>query len=578
MNKLHKIIYILILQASLSGCYDLDRYPMDKPSSGTFWQNDDQAKMGIMGVYSKMKSKNLYGILFGTDCLTDIGIGYDYAGYGAVSTGEYTDRTNYVVGKWKTGYDAVMAANNVIRSVSKSETITEETKNTVIGEAKFLRGLFYFHLLNYYGGVPLYDETVVLEKDYNNLMNLRSTEEETRAFILKDLTDAIEALPVSWNQSDYGRATKGAAYALRGKVYLYAKEYAKASSDFEEIVLKNNIYGYALYPKYAQLFKPKEMGGGDKSNEMIFAIQNLGGIGNKYGMPMGKFMGTRSSFGSCWNNCMPSTDLGEMYELKNGKKFNWDDFIAGFTSDNEIKKETFIATLSDDKKSIANYPKYYQKLLDMYKERDPRMGETLILPYTQYLGWLKNAPNRCLLAFAKGVHESKGFIRNNRGWHTYFWRKFVPEANMDGLITNREHTPINFPIIRYADVLLMLAECHNEMGKYDDAVNYINKVRQRPSTNLPALNSGATWLEARTKNDIFKRIMQERAVEFAAEGIRFNDIRRWRIAESLLGGKKECQLTGNFILKRSFIERDYLWPIPAKEREINPELKQNPGW
>ncbi len=577
MTKINKYIYTLIAVIFFTSCYDLDRFPLDKPSSQTFWQNDDQAKMGIMGVYSQMSATNLFGILFSTDCLSDVGLGFDNPGYYSIATGVYTDRDGQVQGKWQSTYHGIMTANNVIRNVANSELISDDVKTKVIAEAKFLRGLFYFHLLDYYGGVPLYDETVELEKDYNDLLKKRSTAEETRTFILKDLTDAIAGLPVSWDQLDYGRATKGAAYALRGKVYLFAKDYPNATKDFEEIVLKSD-YGYELYPEYDQLFLPKELGGADESKEMVFAIQNMGGIGTEYGMPMTFYMGTRSSFGSCWNNSMPSTDLMAMYELKDGKPFNWDDYFPGFKANDAVKKETFVATLAAGGKTVATYPKNYDELVAMYDERDPRMGQTLILPYTDYLGWLRNAPNPCTFVVATGVNESNGFIRNNRGWNTNFWRKFVAEANMDGLITNRAHTPINFPLIRYADVLLMLAECYNETNNFDDAVKYINKVRQRPSTNLPALNSGPAWLEARTKDEIFKRIMQERAVEFAGEGLRFSDIRRWKVAESLLSGKKELQITGELALNRSFNERDYLWPIPAVEIEINPELEQNPGW
>ncbi len=578
MTNINKYIYTIIVVLFFTSCYDLDRYPLDKPSSQTFWQNDDQAKMGVMGIYSQMKATNLFGIIFSADCLSDVGLGFDPPGYFSIATGVYSDRDSQVQGKWQSTYHGIMVANNVIRNVSGSELISVEVKTKVVAEAKFLRALFYFHLLDYFGGVPLYDETVELEKDYNNLLTKRSSVADTRSFILKDLTDAITGLPVSWDALDYGRATKGAAYALRGKVYLFAKDYPNATKDFEEIVLKSSDYGYQLFPEYDQLFLPKELGGADESKEMVFAIQNLGGVGNNYGMPMTFYMGTRSSFGSCWNNSMPATDLMAMYERKDGKPYNWNDFIPGFNESNAVKVETFVATLATGGQTVATYPKYYNELTSMYDQRDPRMGQTIILPYTKYIGWLRNAPNPCTFVVATGVNENFGFIRNNKGWTTYFWRKFVAEANMDGLITNREHTPINFPLIRYADVLLMLSECYNETNRYDDAVKYINQVRQRPSTNLPALNSGPTWLEARNKDDIFKRIMQERAVEFAGEGLRFSDIRRWKVAETLLGSKKELQLTGGLALNRSFGVRDYLWPIPAVEIEINPDLEQNPGW
>src|SRR5690606_8860077 len=93
---------------------------------------------------------------------------------------------------------------------------------------------------------------------------------------------------------------------------------------------------------------------------------------------------------------------------------------------------------------------------------------------------------------ATGVNENFGQIRNNRGWLTYLWRKFVPEGDMNGALTNRADTPINFPLIRLADVLLMLSEAYNETGQLDKAIAELNKVRMR--STMPGLNSGPSFL------------------------------------------------------------------------------------
>ena len=177
------------------------------------------------------------------------------------------------------------------------------------------------------------------------------------------------------------------------------------------------------------------------------------------------------------------------------------------------------------------------------------------------------------------ININNGFIRNNFGFNTCFWRKFVSVGNEGGLILNREQSPINFPLIRFADVLLMLAESYNELDQYDNAIALINRVRARPSVNMPGLNSGPIWLEARTKDEIFKRIVHERAIELAGEGVRYSDLRRWHLSQSLLNGKKELQLTGEpAVYTRVFNEREYLWPIPGAEIEMNPALEKNPGW
>lgn len=563
------ILFFLVSTIALTGCYDLNTQPFDKVSSSSFWQTEEHAVQGVMGVYSQLKNDNVYGTAFLLDNLSDIAIGYDAYAYEAAANGNYTNRTGFVIDHWKSSYDGVQRANSTIANIIEMD-IDSELKQALVSETKFLRALYYFHLLDFYGEVPLYDESVNLNEDFNNLLKPRSSEEEVRDFILSDLDEAIKHLPVEYENNQQGRATKGAAYALRGKIYLFHKEWGKAINDFEEIV--NNVsadYGYSLYPDYADLFKLE----GHNSDEMIFAIQNKGGVGFPYGMPLAHYLGTRSTFGSCWNNGMPSTTLADMYENKDGTRFNWDDEIAGFNESNEIKEAAILAQQSGG--AIESLPDT-ARLGEIYRNRDPRMEQSLIVPYSSYLGWNANAPTQMNFIVATGVNENFGMIRNNRGWTTYFWRKFVPEADMGGELTDRANTPINFPVIRYADVLLMLAEAYNEVGELSKGVSTLNQVRER--SEMPGLNSGPAWLQVTNKEEMFERIMHERAVELAGEGLRFSDLRRWKLAEELLANKVEKGILGNNLFTRSFNSRDYLWPVPAQEIEINPDLTQNPGW
>jgi tetratricopeptide (TPR) repeat protein len=573
MKKYNIILSTLAMLFLWSGCYDLNRYPYDKVSSGTFWQTESQAKSGLMGVYNDLKNENSFGLTFGLDNIGEIGQGYDPPGFNYVFLGTYTPATSQVLSKWQSLYDGVMRANTVIQNVPKVN-MSDELKTAYIAEAKFLRALYYFSLTDFFGAIPLYDETTVLDKDFNNMKNPRSSIDEVRAFILADLDAAIASLPVQWDNANYGRATKGAAYALKGKVLLYAKKYAEAITCFEEIVKdpSGRGYGYALYSSYADLFKPT----GDQSSEMIFAIQNSGGTGMSYGMPMTFYMGTRSSFGSCWDNVMLSTSFVDSYEYKDGRPFNWNDIIPGFNESTEVKGNTFRATLSGDFKTVAAYPESKGKLLDMYEKRDPRMTATVILPYTIYKGWVSNAPRDCEYVIATGVNEANGFIRVNNGWECYLYRKFVSEGNMNNGITDRAHTPINFPLIRYADVLLMLAECYNEAGRQSDAVTLINQVRAR--VNMPGINSGPAWLAANSKDEVFKRIRHERVIELAGEGLNYSDLRRWGLYLTLKD-KVEYGFTGKRQFTRVVTDRDYLWPVPSTEIDKNPNLKpNNPGW
>lgn len=580
MKKYKLLASILLASLSLNSCYDLDRYPSDQVSDGIFWKSETHAKQGMMGVYAAMQVDDAFGLKFTFDSMSDIGTGFGNEAYSDVITGIYNERSSFVEKKWQSLFDGVMRANLVIRKIAEIESMSESQKEQYVAEAKFMRALFYFELYNFYGALPLYDESVNLSTDYNNMKKPRSTEADVLKFILDDLDFAItHNLPVHWDVSEYGRATLGAAYALRGKVYLYMKEYTKAVADFEEIILDKSGkgYNYSLYEDYSKLFTPE----GDESNEMIFAIQNSGGVGKDYGMPIAFYMGNRATYGSDWASALPSTKLVDMYEYQDGRPFDWEEIIPGFTTSIEVKDKTYVCTLTKGGKAIEAYPENRDKLLAMYKQRDPRMMQTIIMPYTTYDGWVNEAPKTCEFVISRNEtpNEVNGFIRvgTNRR-ESYIFRKFVPVGNMNGEINNREDTPINFPLIRLADVYLMYAECKNELDDQTTAVEYINKVRQRPSTNMPAINSGATWLKATTKSEVFERIKHERAVELIAEGHRWFDLRRWNIAKDVLPGDV-YGATGQRMMTRTFLDRDMLWPIPGVEIERNPALEpNNPGW
>ncbi len=569
---------IIIVSLSLVGCYDLDTYPGNKLGENLFWKTENHAKQGLMGIYAMMKNNHAYGYQFLFDHLTDIAYGYDYY---MMYLGTYDDRSGEIQNKWQTMYDGIQRTNSFIRSISSMDGITEDMKKEYIAEAKFLRALFYFTLLDLYGGVPYYDETTNLNAEYINLKKPRSSAEEIRAYIIDDLNEAVSMLPVKHADVDYGRATKGAAYALRGKVYLYNKEWKKAIADFEEIVNnKSNAYGYALEPDYARIFK---LYNGAKSNEMIFSIQNKSGVGTEYGMPMQALMGTRSAFGSCWNTTVPSTQLADMYEFQDGRPFDWDEIFPGYHSATpEERKKLFSVELDAAGAVIGLRNADTTKILNAYKSRDPRLMATLIVPYSIYKGCIgKTIPRDMLFAldYNRQGNENQGTIRNNKGWVSYLYRKFVVEYNLGGSISDRLHTPFEFPLIRYADVLLMLAEAYNEDNRLDESITEFNKVRAR--VNMPGLNSGPSWLNVANQEEMAERIRNERAVEFSGEGLRFSDLRRWgwEIAQAAISDVDAVNIYGEFIYQHKFKQRDMLWPVPGVEIERNPALTpNNPGW
>ena len=575
------IIYLatmLLAAMTFTGCYDLETYPGDKVNEGTFYKTGDHAHQGLMGIYGMLRLNEAYGYQFCFDHLGDIAYGYNYY---MMFLATYTDRDGTIQAHWQTFYDGIHRVNTFIRSVKGMRgIITDEQINEYVAEAKFLRAMFYFSLTDLFGGVPYYDESTNVNEEFMNLKQPRSSLEEVRAHILEDLDEAIKYLPVEHAASDYGRATKGAAYALRGKVHLYDKEWQSAINDFEEIVYnKSNNYGYALDDDYARVFK---LYNGAKSPETVFSIQNKSGVGTEYGMQIQALMGCRGAYGSCWNNTVPSTQLVDMYEFKDGRPFNWDEIFPGYNAMTPEQRKELLSVEMDGSGTIVGLREAdTAKILSAYTCRDPRLMATVIVPYSHYMGNIGRTTNVDLI-FALdhnlAGNANGGTIQNNAGWVSYLYRKFVTEGDQGGAISNRLHTPFAFPLIRFADVLLMLSEAYNEAGQLDKAVTEFNKVRAR--VGMPGLNSGPAWMVVSNKEQMAERIRKERAVEFAGEGLRFSDLRRWgyEIAHKTLNNVDAVNIYGEPIYTHLFTERDMLWPIPGVERERNKELTQNPGW
>lgn len=574
------IIYLatmLLAAMTFTGCYDLT-YPGDKVNEGTFYKTGDHAHQGLMGIYGMLRLNEAYGYQFCFDHLGDIAYGYNYY---MMFLATYTDRDGTIQAHWQTFYDGIHRVNTFIRSVKGMRgIITDEQINEYVAEAKFLRAMFYFSLTDLFGGVPYYDESTNVNEEFMNLKQPRSSLEEVRAHILEDLDEAIKYLPVEHAASEYGRATKGAAYALRGKVHLYDKEWQSAINDFEEIVYnKSNNYGYALDDDYARVFK---LYNGAKSPETVFSIQNKSGVGTEYGMQIQALMGCRGAYGSCWNNTVPSTQLVDMYEFKDGRPFNWDEIFPGYNAMTPEQRKELLSVEMDGSGTIVGLREAdTAKILSAYTCRDPRLMATVIVPYSHYMGNIGRTTNVDLI-FALdhnlAGNANGGTIQNNAGWVSYLYRKFVTEGDQGGAISNRLHTPFAFPLIRFADVLLMLSEAYNEAGQLDKAVTEFNKVRAR--VGMPGLNSGPAWMVVSNKEQMAERIRKERAVEFAGEGLRFSDLRRWgyEIAHKTLNNVDAVNIYGEPIYTHLFTERDMLWPIPGVERERNKELTQNPGW
>lgn len=548
-------------------------------SGETFWQTEDHARQAAMGMYAAMKESWCFGMEFTFDMCTDIADGT--SPWSDIARGDsFASNSIGVQNHWQYLYELIHRANTVIRNVSRMP-ISQETIDRVKGEALFLRAMAYFRMLNCWGGVPYYDETCDINQQFASLDSPRTPAEEIRRHIIDNLTEAIEKLPVRWDVSDTGRATRGAAYALRGKVYLFDRQWEKAISDFEEIVYNRTAdYGYSLHPDYNSLFR---LYNGAHSPEMIFSIQSIDGNVAGYALDIVSYFGNKSTMRLIASNrIVPSTTLVDMYENLDGTDFDWDTLFPGFNNgDSQLRRKYLCVAIDQASTTVTSTLSCDTSLvMDAYRLRDPRLCLNVITPYSRYLGTdAGSQPMIKLFVLADPTQggapmEAMSFIRNSEGWNSYFWRKWIPTGNLDGYWGEYTRTPYEFPLIRLADVILMLAEAYNETGATDKAIAEVNKIRQR--AGIPLLASGAPWLSVGGKEEMTDRIRRERACELAGEGQRYWDLRRWGILKETV--RDATDIFGDLMYTRTYQPRHELWPIPLVEMDRNRNLIQNEGW
>lgn len=577
MKKLYLNLFASLLL--FSGCESLDYIPGNQMSEQNFWLTEDHARQAAVGMYAAMRADWCFGMEFTFDMCSDIADGT--TPWADISRGaSFASNSSGVQNHWQYLYELVHRSNTVIRNV-KNMPISSETINRVTGEAKFLRAMAYFRMLNCWGGVPYYDESCDINEQFSNLSAPRSSAEEIREHVLADLSDAIELLPVKWESSDLGRATKGAAYALRGKVYLYSSQWEKAKDDFEEIVYdKSTQYGYSLHSDYNDLFR---LYNGRHSDEMIFSIQSIDGNTSGYALNIVGYFGNKSTLRLIASNyIVPSVKLVDMYENLDGTPFDWDTLFPGYSDGgSELRRKYMCVAIDQGSTRVTDTLDCDTlKVADAYRNRDPRLSLNVITPYSHYLGTDAGSnpmDKQFVLADpSKGGSpmEAMAFMRNSEGWNSYFWRKWIPTGNLDGYWGEYNRTPYEFPLIRLGDVILMLAEAYNELGMIDKAIVELNKIRSR--VGMPLLNNGDTWLAVNGKEEMSERIRRERAFELAGEGQRYWDLRRWGLLEQSVCDARD--IFGDLMYTRSYQPRHELWPIPLVEMERNRNLTQNPGW
>lgn len=481
----HHFIYkaaLVTLLLSSCGKGFIDLKPISNITTDNFYQTEEDFRNAVNGAYNSLRSGGTYGVdsyIFG-EIRSDNSM--------PVASGSVTDQdefdrfyirtTNpFINSRWSNSYSAISRCNAILGRIDPI-AMSDATKARYIGEAKFLRALFYFNLVRTFGDVPLVlKEIINPDEGYEYGRNAKT---EVYAQIEADLTEAAAALPVSYTGADVGRATQGAAKAMLGRVLMMQKKFAPAAVQLKAVIDLNQ---YALVPVYADFFKVN-----NKNNkEAIFDVQyKSGGIGQ----------------GNPWPNSFAPQNSGNAVIQFGGGGNN---------------------VPTDD-------------LVNDYEPDDQRKAATIATSYVN----------------ANGATIPGNFVKK------YF---DVPTINNDN--------GNNIPIIRYADVILMYAECLNEAGYVanGDAFNYLNEVRNRAGLG------DLTAVQVPTQAAFRLAMEHERRVEFAFENLRWYDLVRTDRAMTVINGK-----SAQINLVNPVTPQNQVFPIPQSQIDINKsKITQNEG-
>ena len=428
-----------------------------------------------------------------------------------------------VLDYYRAKYQGIIRCNLALEEVGNyevDETLSKEDKDCLLGQAYFLRGLYYFQLVRLFGGIPLVNE--VLDSS-DKWIQPRATADEVYASIISDLENAEKMLyqKHEYAEEDLGRATKGAACALLAKVCLYHHDYDKAYEWSRKFVEDHYKTGrYSLVSNYAQNFTLA----GENGPESVFEIQYLAD---------------------------PTSDYGEGYGFTRGT----------FTT---ILTRPRMSSLGGNSGWGWNHPT--QNLYDEFEEGDARREAAI------------GTPDDAGLQEVEVNYLGSPYYNNKTSYSEY---------GTFPAIDHHSRSPLNYRLIRVADVLLMYAEAALESGKDLSGAKWaLEEVRARARAYASAPNALPAFPGYRGYSDntesLRDAIRHERRVELAMEGHRWFDLVRWGIAAKVMDrdngsyGKNESAEARAEMA--SFIEGKHeLFPIPAEEIALNP-MSQNPGY
>lgn len=495
-------VTIILVTAVIFACNKkLEVTDQNNPTSESYFKTAAELQNGVNAVYSSLRSGNLVGReWFFTHDMRGSETGAGGAQLEApraelLTAAKPSPSNSVMTSVWNGCYQMINRANLVI---SKAPDVTDNValRDVTVGEAEFLRAWAYFELVSMWGDVPLYSEPSTTAAGYK----AQSPAADVYALIISDLTDAASKLPLV--AADEGRATKGAAYALLGRVQMQNGDYASAKT-----ALLNDYGKYTLVPFSNNFDGDVKLGsaqltaGHEYNSESIFEVSFV--------------------------------DKGD-------NNFNWGYTGEGPTADASTMR-------SQEYGIVWGNVVPSDKILDEFEPGDPRYGYTFYESGDKILTMGGAESGVALTEAGMNVAAStrKGVIKKR------IYRKYsILDWTDDGFHPDG----YNQRILRYADVLLMLAECEAEVGTPAQAASYINEVRSRPGVNMPPVM-------LTTKEQAIAAVMHERAVELAGEEINNIDILRWRkkgYYPSIRPDPKPNQEP---------------FPIPSSETSANPLIK-----
>lgn len=509
--KTNRILYLLIVLFAFSACEDqLDLANPNSVSSADYFTNESEAVAVADAMYNSLIIDGWYQRI--------TPIYNDGRGDEVICRSPWpfmTGFSNFTLPPadasgdifWVGHYISVYRANVALERVPEIPGVSEELKNRILGQAYFIRALTYFKLANQYGNPPLILKTPEGQDEFYP-SNADVTKEAVYAQIKEDLMQAINLLPLNYDgvtgpdQGQIGRATKGAANALMGKVFLYEGDYAGAAPYFNAVITSGE---YDLAENYFDIFS------GDPAREIA---------------DPGKIFW--AEFTTSEN---PNPNWG------GDPNVNWRQF-------NALSLTYSVANFFDFFPSNFLYTEMRQELT-IDGTLDERYHAT-ILSYepTEGYDYAYGGP----WPYAPG---------------DYFIKKFTL-AETGG---NPDFSGVNYPIIRYADVLLMYAECLANTGDIPGAAEYVQIVRNR--ANLPDREAE---FAAYTLDEFMDQIEHERIMELAIEGHRWFDLMRWG---KLDNPTDLAELQSHDPEFNSFVPERKLIPIPLNELNFNSNLVGN---